>query len=67
MCQLTVKIELEQMKWSVTALAQLAGAPGSFERENARNAARGMEARLDWCLAQINSNGPFIGLPTTKP
>lgn len=65
MCQLTVKIALEEMKFSVISLAELGGEKGSFELRNAQNAAQGIKARIDWCIEQIDKNG-FIGIPPAK-
>lgn len=43
--------ELIQIKFAVAAMAELHEA-GTISRENALNAARGIEARLDWILDQ---------------
>lgn len=48
----TIVDMLEAIKWGVQALAELGGTPGSYEKENARNAARGIVARIEWCVAE---------------
>lgn len=63
MCQLTVKTELEQLRFAVSALASSCGEKGSHERENAANAARGIRARLDWCIQTIDKEPELIGAP----
>lgn len=40
--------ELFELKFAVASLATLAGTPGSFERENAKNIVRGIERRIDY-------------------
>jgi hypothetical protein len=61
MCHFTVKTELQQLKFAVSSLAAMCGTPGSHEKENAENVARGIRARLDWCLDVIDNNRPLIG------
>jgi hypothetical protein len=40
--------EIDRLKFAVASLADLAGTPGSFTRENAENTARGIKSRLDY-------------------
>ena len=46
--------ELAQIKWAIASLAQVFP-PGSYDKENAQNAARGIQARLDWCIEQAKA------------
>ncbi len=48
--------ELEALKFSVAALAEN-HADGSYKQEMARNACRGIQSRLDWCIRQLKAAG----------
>jgi hypothetical protein len=45
--------ELKNLDFSIASLAELAGNPGSYERENAKNVARGIRERLAWVVANL--------------
>ena len=53
MCQLQLLDELRNLKFSVASLADMVGKPGSYERENADNAKRGIKRRIDWIIEQL--------------
>ena len=54
MCEPLLPIdELKSLKFAINALVD--GYPkGSYERENAMNAARGINSRLDWVIRQLS-------------
>lgn len=57
MCEPTKPIDkLESLKFSVAALTEMYPR-GSFDRENAKNAARGIEAQIDWVIRQLKAAG----------
>jgi hypothetical protein len=43
---------LYHLKWAVTSLGEMGGTPGSFEKENMRNAAEGIVSRIERCVAE---------------
>ena len=46
--------ELRQLKYAIAALVQ--GYPrGTYERENAVNASRGVQDRLQWCIDEAKA------------
>jgi hypothetical protein len=58
MCEPLVPIdELRNLKWSIASLAELDNTPGSFALENKRNAARGIETRIDWIIRTLEAAG----------
>jgi len=58
MCEALTPIdELRNLKWSVIALANADRSPGSYGKENADNAARGIQCRLDWIIEQLTAAG----------
>lgn len=63
---LTVEYELGNLVWAVQALAELGREPGSYERENARNAARGIVSRLEWCLERVREGAGSAGVAKRK-
>ena len=48
LCARAALAELDQLSFAYSALAEQCGAPGSFERENAKNANRGFRCRVDY-------------------
>ena len=48
--------ELQSLKFGISALADLFER-GSYKRELALNAARGLEARIEWVIAQLEAAG----------
>ena len=56
MCQLLPIDELENLKFAIVALASNHPS-GSFEKEMAENACKGIKARIDWILRQLKSAG----------
>jgi hypothetical protein len=57
MCEPLLPIdELKNLRWSVRSLIHLHQV-GSFEREIANNATRGIESRLDWIMRQLDGAG----------
>ena len=58
MCEALSPIdELERLKWSVAALAELDSRPGSYAKENKANAALGIERRIDWVINTLKAAG----------
>jgi hypothetical protein len=58
MCEALLPIdELKNIKWSVIALVQSFAKPGTYESETAINAARGIQRRLDWVIANLQQAG----------
>jgi hypothetical protein len=58
MCEPLVPIdELRRLDFALASLASLVGRDGSHERENARNVADGIRARLKWVIANLNKAG----------
>lgn len=57
MCQLLPIEELENLKFAVASLAEMATEKGSYNRENARNAADGIRHRLNWVINQLKATG----------
>lgn len=55
-CPLT---RLETLKFSISALASTIGADnhGSYQRELAHLAAKGIQNELDWCIEQLKAAG----------
>jgi hypothetical protein len=61
MCKQLLPIdELENIKWAVWAVAQLAALddrPGNYAQENRANAVRGIQLRLDWIIRNLKAAG----------
>jgi hypothetical protein len=58
MCEVLVPLdELKALRWSIAALARGNRTPGSYDAENALNAARGIETRLDWVIRTLEKAG----------
>lgn len=57
MCEPLMPVdELKNLKWAVSSLAEI-NSLGSYEHENAKNAARGIAARIDWVIRQLSAAG----------
>lgn len=50
-------IVLKDIRFSLSSLAKLAGSPGSCEQRNLANAVKGIEADLNWCIANLEAAG----------
>jgi hypothetical protein len=54
---LTPLIELRNLRWAIQSLAQMNSEPGSCEKENRANAARGIESRINWVIRTLEACG----------
>ena len=58
MCEPLLPIEeLENLKFSIAALAHDVSPKGSYQAENRKNAASGIENRIDWCIRMLKAAG----------
>lgn len=59
MCEASCPLNrLEALKFSVAALSSAIGADkGSYQRELAHLAAKGIQNELDWCIEQLKAAG----------
>ncbi len=58
MCEPLLPIdELKNLRFAISALVENVGSPGSYERENAQNSGKGIKARLNWCIANLERAG----------
>lgn len=49
--------KLDRLKFAIAAMVRIAGEPGSYQYEQAKWMARGIEAEIDAAIAQLKQEG----------
>ena len=58
MCDPTLPIdELKELRFSISALSRIGHQKGSYDREISIMAGRGIEARINWIIRQLEAAG----------